>query len=320
MRSYPGYLNLFDHSIIKDRIDAAFKMLEECCICPHQCKVNRVKGERGICGVGLKPIVCSYMAHHGEEPVISGDNGSGTIFFSFCNLKCVYCQNYQFSQLGEGTQVTFEELADKMIALQKMGCHNINFVTPTHIMPQILKSLYLAIEKGLHIPIVYNTSGYELPQVIKLLEGIVDIYLVDMRYSDNQYSTKFSCAPDYPVYNKASLKEMYRQVKDAEFDTTGTMKRGIIIRHLVLPNNISGTKEIAEFISTQLSNKIYISLMSQYCPYHKAHNYPEISRRITKEEYEQATNYLKEYGLDNGWIQESHGLERMAGINIKRNI
>jgi len=320
MKSCPSYLNLYDKAILKERIDTAFKLLEECCICPHKCKVNRIKNQKGICKVGLKPIVCSYMPHHGEEPVISGNNGSGTIFFSFCNLKCVYCQNFQFSQLGEGAQVTYEELADKMIALQNMGCHNINFVTPTHVMPQILKSLYLAIEKGLKIPVVYNTSGYELPEVIKLLEGIVDIYLVDMRYSNKEYSKKFSSAADYPFYNQESLKEMYRQTGEAEFDDAGIIKKGIIIRHLVLPGNISGTKEIAEFISTKLSNKIYISLMSQYCPYHKAHNYPEISRRITKEEYEQAINYLKEFKLENGWIQESYGLERMAGINIKKNI
>jgi len=319
-RNLPKYLELYEQGILKKRIDAAFELLKKCSLCPHRCQVDRTNNQKGICRVAMTPIVYSYLPHHGEEPAISGKRGSGTIFFSFCNLKCIYCQNYHFSQLGEGREVSFEELATMMIELQKQQCHNINLVTPTHIMPQILKSLSIAIEKGLQLPIVYNTSGYELPQVIKLLEDIIAIYLVDMRYSNNEFSVKFSSAKDYPLYNQQSLKEMFRQIPKAEFDKDGIMKQGIIVRHLVLPNNISGTEEIAKFISTELSKEVYISLMSQYHPYYKAKDYPELSRRITKEEYQQAIDCLKKYGLNNGWIQSAGGLERMAGVNIKRNI
>jgi len=187
-------------------------------------------------------------------------------------------------------------------------------------MPQILKALYVSIEKGLNIPLVYNTSGYELPEIIQLLDGIVDIYLVDMRYSDSQYSEKYSHASDYPYVNQEAVKEMHRQVGDAEFDDSGIIKKGIIVRHLVLPNNVSGTDKIMEFISKEISKNTYISLMSQYTPYYNAHNYPEISRRLTKEEYQNAVDCLGKYGLENGWTQDSYGLERFAGVNIKKKI
>ena len=292
-------------------------MLECCQICPRECKVNRLKNKRGFCKTGLKPMVCSFLAHQGEEPPISGTSGSGTIFFTNCNMGCVYCQNYEFSQLGQGKEVEFEELAGFMLELQKLGCHNINLVTPTHVMPQILKALKIAISKGLKITLVYNTGGYELPEIIKLLDGIVDIYLPDMRYADEEISVKYSCAPDYPKYNRNSVKEMHRQVGIARIDNEGIIRSGLVIRHLVLPNNTSGTEKIMKFIAEEVSPDTYISLMSQYLPYYKASEFKDISRRLFMKEYEGAGEIMEKYGLSNGWIQESYGSERFAGIHIK---
>jgi len=313
-----AYLESYNNGKLNNIIDKTFKMLESCCICPRICKVNRLNDKKGFCRISLKPKVCSFMPHHGEEPPISGQRGSGTIFFSGCNMACVYCQNYEFSQLDEGREVGFEELATFMLQLQGMGCHNINLVTPTHVMPQILESLKLAIPKGLKIPLVYNTGGYECLKMIKLLETIVDIYLADMRYADNDMAVKYSSAPDYPKFNQAALKEMHRQVGVAKIDNEGIITRGVIIRHLILPNNVSGTDKIMRFIKDELSKDTYISLMSQYFPCYKANQFPEISRRITYQEYEVALASMEKYGLHNGWIQEDRGLERFAGINIKR--
>lgn len=314
---YPSYLEAYNSGKLNTVIEKTFDMLASCCMCPRRCRVNRLKGEKGFCKTGLKPGVYSFMPHHGEEPPISGRRGSGTIFFSHCNMACVYCQNYEFSQLEKGREVEFEELADFMLQLQDIGAHNINLVTPTHIMPQILKALIMAIPKGLKIPIVYNSGGYELSEIIKLLDGIVDIYLPDMRYIDAQMAIKYSQAPDYPRYNQASLKEMHRQVGVANMDKNGIIKTGLIIRHLILPNRISGTDRIMQFIAEGLSADSYISLMSQYLPYNQAAQFPEISRRITHDEYEDAKTAMQKYGLYNGWVQESGGLERFAGTNIK---
>jgi len=314
---YPSYLESYNNGRLNKIIEEAFAMLESCSMCPRRCKVNRLKDEKGFCKTGLKPRVCSYMPHHGEEPPISGMHGSGTIFFSYCNMACVYCQNYEFSQLGQGREVDFEELAKIMLELQGMRCHNINLVTPTHIMPQILKALELAIPEGLNLPIVYNTGGYELAQIIKLLEGIVDIYLPDMRYADSEIATKYSSAPDYPKYNQAAVKEMQRQVGVAKMDNQGIIKSGVIIRHLVLPNSICGTDKIMKFIKDEVSEDTYISLMSQYMPYHRASEFKEISRRLKLKEYEAAKKAMQRYGLYNGWVQESYGSERFAGIHIK---
>ncbi len=314
---YPAYLNLQNNGTLSQRIEDACQILQSCVLCPRKCKVNRLKNESGFCRNGLKPKVCSFMLHHGEEPPISAERGSGTIFFSGCNMACAYCQNYEFSQLDEGKEVGFAELADFMLQLQNMGAHNINLVTPTHAMPQILQALNTAISKGLKIPLVYNTGGYELAEIVKLLEGIVDIYLPDMRYADSEMAVKYSSAPDYPKYNQESLKEMQRQVGVAQIDGHGIIKRGLIIRHLVLPDNISGTEKIMKFIAQEISADTYISLMSQYLPSYQAGNFPEINRRITSEEYARAQQAMQKYGLSCGWIQESYGLERFAGIHIK---
>jgi len=314
---YPVYLESFHNGHLDKIIDKLFKELESCAICPRKCRVNRINGVQGFCKTGLRPRIYSYLAHQGEEPPLSGTRGSGTIFFSNCNMACVYCQNYEFSQSGAGREVGFEELAKFMLELQKTGCHNINLVTPTHILPQILKSLKIAITAGLKIPLVYNTGGYELPAIIKLLDGIIDVYLPDMRYADEKAAARFSAAPGYPEYNRQAIKEMYRQVGAAQMDANGIIRRGLIIRHLVLPNNAAGTEKILRFIAENLSRDTYISLMSQYLPYHKAEAFKEINRRLSLKEYAGAKEIMARYGLVNGWIQESLGLERFAGVNIK---
>jgi len=317
---YPRYLQAYKSGKLEEIIEELEKLLEACSLCPRKCGVNRLKDEKGFCRTGLKPKVCSYLPHYGEEPPISGKNGSGTIFFSYCNMACVYCQNYEFSQLGQGRELEFDELAQIMLKLQAMGCHNINLVTPTHVLPPILRALKIAIEKGLKIPLVYNTGGYELKEVIKLLEDIVDIYLPDMRYADNEMAIKYSSAPNYPKYNQEAVKQMHRQVGLAQINKKGIIEKGLIIRHLVLPNDISGTEKVMQFIAQELSPDTYISLMSQYTPYYKANQFKEISRRITYEEYQKAQKIMEKYGLYNGWVQASGGLERFAGIHIKPNL
>jgi len=313
----PTYLEPHHNGNLNRLGEETLKKLQSCAICPRQCKVNRLKNELGFCKTGALARVHSYLPHHGEEPPISGTRGSGTIFFARCNMACVYCQNYEFSQTGEGREVSSAELADFMLELQNLGCHNINLVTPTHVMPQILQALNIAAGKGLKIPLVYNTSGYELPETIKLLDGVVDIYLADMRYAGEEMAAKYSCANDYVKYNRQSLKEMHRQVGIAKINNKGIIERGLVIRHLVLPNNISGTAQAMAFVANELSPDTYISLMSQYAPYYKAAQFKEICRRISRQEYADAKKIMDKYGLHNGWTQEAHGLESFAGINIK---
>jgi len=317
MLNYPSYLKSNKSGRLNCITEQLFNRLKSCDICPRGCNLNRLEDKVGFCKTAKLPEVYSFMSHHGEEPPVSGTRGSGTIFFSRCNMGCVYCQNYEFSQLGKGREYEFTELAKIMLTLQESGCHNINLVTPTHVLPQILKALEIAICQGLRVPLVYNTGGYESVETIRLLDGIVDIYLADMRYADGVISQKLSFAPDYPEYNQEAIKEMHRQVGVAEFDKEGLIRRGLIIRHLVLPNHLSGTDRIMRFIAENISEDTYISLMSQYLPYYKASAYPEISRRLKNDEYEEARKILERYNLLNGWIQESYGSERFAGVNIK---
>jgi putative pyruvate formate lyase activating enzyme len=302
-RSY--MVSTLSYTELRERIEAAYELLESCRACPRECGVNRLKNDKiGFCRSGLNPVVSSASVHRGEEPPLSGTNGSGTIFFANCNLRCVYCQNYPISQMGNGAERTPGELACQMLWLQDEGCHNLNLVTPTHFMPQILKSLEIAGERGFHLPIVYNTSGYESVEALKLLDGIVDIYLPDMRYSDYQPARSFSVALDYPAVNRAAVKEMFRQVGNLKLDEKGIAKRGLIIRHLILPNGHSGTRGVMKFLAEEISKDVYISLMSQYFPAYKAHDFKELSRRITAEEYDAACQIMQEYGLENGWMQE----------------
>jgi len=313
-----SYIQTYNSGRLTEIAKQARAMLSSCALCPRKCGVDRNADKRGFCRTGSKAIVYSYLPHHGEEPPISGERGSGTIFFANCTLACCYCQNFAFSQAaGQGREVTDEELAGIMLKLQADNCHNINLVTPTHVMPHILAAVEIAAGRGLTLPLVYNTSGYELPEVIKLLNGIMDIYLPDMRYSDPAMSRKYSQAPDYPSFNQAAVREMYRQAGDVAFNADGIMERGMIVRHLVLPDNISGTSAIMRFLAEEISPETYISLMSQYFPCHKAGTFKELNRRITREEFDAAQQAMETYGLHNGWTQESGGLPRFAGTNIK---
>lgn len=266
------------------------------------------------------PAVYSYFTHSGEEPPISGTKGSGTIFFTHCTMRCVYCQNYSFSQLSDEKEVSTGDLAWIMLGLQNRGCHNINLVTPTHYVPQILEALLIAAKEGLDIPIVYNTSGYETVDTLRMLDGIIDIYLPDMRYGDDASAGKFSDAPDYVKFNRMAIAEMFRQVGGLEMGAECIARKGIIIRHLVLPGGVSGTKAVFKFIAEEVSRDTYISLMSQYFPAHKACSIKELNRRITQQEYEEAVSLLSEYGLSNGWVQDpSDRMDNaLLGTNIKK--
>ena len=296
---------MLSSSDLHERIEAAYKLLESCIICPHQCGVNRLKNEKlGFCRSGLNPVVSSASAHHGEEPPLSGTRGSGTIFFSNCNLRCVYCQNYPISQMGNGMERTPGELACQMLWLQDQGCHNLNLVTPTHFMPQILKALQIARERGFVLPIVYNTSGYESLEALRLLDGIVDIYLTDIRYADDRIAMRYSVAHHYWVVNQAAVREMFRQVDNLILDKKGIAKRGLLVRHLILPAGLSGTQAVMKFLAEEISKDVYISLMSQYFPAYKAHDIKELSRKVTAEEYDDAYQVMQAYGLENGWVQE----------------
>ena len=300
---YPRYLNIKEEEFDR-RIEKAYKLLSPCEVCPRKCGVKRLEGEQGFCRSDKEVKVSSYNAHFGEEPPLSGNFGSGTIFFTNCNLKCVYCQNYPISQLGNGNKVNLSELVKIMLALQKRKCHNINLVTPTHFVPQIVKSIKTAAKMGLNIPIVYNTSGYESVETLKLLDGIVDIYLPDARYADNEVARKYSSAPDYFEIMKKALKEMHRQVGDLTVDKNGMARSGLIVRHLVLPEGLSGTRKIMRFIAREISPHTYISMMAQYFPAYQAGQFPPLSRRINKGEYREALQAFKEEGLENGWFQK----------------
>ena len=290
---------------LQKRIEAAYSLLESCRVCPRECGVNRLKNDKlGFCRSGLNPVISSASPHHGEEPPLSGTRGSGTVFFANCNLRCVYCQNYPISQMGTGVERSPGELACQMVWLQEQGCHNLNLVTPTHFMPQFLKALGIARERGFDLPIVYNTSGYESLESLRLLDGIVDIYMPDLRYGDEAAGIRYSAAPHYPEINRAAVKEMFRQVGNLVIDEAGLAKRGLIVRHLVLPGGLSGTEAIMKFLAEDISKDIYISLMSQYFPAYKANGIKELSRRITTDEYEAARVIMEKYGLENGWMQE----------------
>lgn len=298
------YLSLYQSGVLAQRVQEAYQMLEGCRVCPRNCGVNRLKGEQGFCQSGLLPVVSSCNSHHGEEPPISGCRGSGTIFLANCNLRCVFCQNYPISQLGVGNEVTVEELAGMMLKLQKKGCHNINFVTPTHFTPQILHAIELAVRDGLNIPLLWNTNGYESVEMLRLLDGVISIYLPDAKYINPQMAQKYSNAPlDYPEVNLSALKEMWRQTGSLIVDEQGIAQKGMIIRHLVLPEGIAGTKQVLKMLAQEISKNVHISLMSQYFPANKAASYPSINRRITKQEYDDALKWLEQEGLCEGWIQ-----------------
>ncbi len=297
----PSYIEMFKKGILHERVQILKQFLEECQLCPRRCKVNRIKGQKGYCKAPAELMVSSAFPHFGEEPPLVGTHGSGTIFLTHCNLRCVFCQNYEISHLGQGEKITPKELAEIMIYLQKQGCHNINLVTPTHYVPQIVESLMYAIEMGLDIPLVYNCGGYESLEIIKLLEGIFDIYMPDIKFLNPTHSSLFCEAPDYPQIVKSIVKEMHRQVGDLKLNEKGIAFKGLLIRHLVMPNGTSDTPEVLKFVATEVSLHSYINIMAQYRPLYRAHEFPLISRRITPKEYLEALHLARELGLYRGF-------------------
>ena len=296
LKDYPSYLKLYRSGELQRRVEKALSMLQECNVCPHNCGVNRLKDERGYCKVGRKAIVSSYFPHRGEEFPIRGFKGSGTIFFSYCNMRCVYCQNYEISHFGEGREVSAEDIANMMLELQDLGCHNINLVSPSHVVPQILEGLLIAVERGLHIPIVYNTSSFDSLESLKLLDGIVDIYLADLKYLRKDFGRKYSKVKDYPTHAKKAIKEMFRQVGNLKTDERGIAVRGLLVRHLVLPNDVSTTSEVMAFLRSVDPN-LAVNVMDQYWPFYKAKEYPEIARRIYDWEYRRALKEAQGFKL-----------------------
>jgi len=283
--------------------ESLLNRLTECDLCPQNCRVDRTAGETGECGVTDRMLIASCNLHFGEEPPISGTRGSGTIFFSGCSLSCMYCQNYPLSQQLVGSHMTIEQLADVMMSLQERGAHNINLVTPDHVIGHIVKALGLAVRAGLNIPVVFNSSGYQKLKTLRLLDGIVDVYMVDMRYSNNEIARNCSRAEKYKEVNRAAVREMHRQVGNLKLDADGTAVRGVLIRHLVLPNDMSGSEEVFRFLSEEVSSNMYVSLMSQYFPAWRAVGHPELGRRITKSEFDKAIEMFYTAGLKRGYIQ-----------------
>lgn len=279
------------------------EILEQCTICPHNCKINRKNGEVGRCKSKDTVKIALYSTHNFEEPCISGEKGSGTVFFSNCNLNCVFCQNYEISQEGKGTEITINRLVEIFLEQQEKGVENINLVTPTSYVPQIIEAIKIARTRGLKLPIVYNTNGYEKVETLKMLEGYIDIYLPDLKYSDNKLAKRLSKVDNYFEITTEALKEMYRQTGKAIFDDRGIMKKGMIVRHLVLPNHILNSRRVLKWINDNM-NDVYVSIMAQYFPTYKAKEIEDINRKLKKEEYEQIENYLYRLNLENGYIQE----------------
>ena len=300
----PSYLKLHRTGELKQRGEELYAILSDCRLCPRECRVDRLHGEKGVCQSSRHLEISSYHPHFGEEKPLVGEGGSGTIFMTNCSLRCVFCINWEISQGGMGTRSTLKEMADMMLRLQKAGCPNINFVTPTHYAPHIVQALDIAASKGLCIPLVYNTHGYERVEILRQLDGIVDIYLPDFKYSDPAKAAKFSSeAEDYPGFAQKALLEMHRQVGVAHPAEDGIMYRGLMIRHLVMPNNAVGSKDVMEWIAGNLPKDTFVNIMSQYRPVYKAKDYPEIARRITNSEYREVVDRAIELGLTNVAIQ-----------------
>lgn len=300
--------------VIQNNLGLLKDNLKQCTLCPRRCRVNRLKESKGYCRTSDELIVYTAFLHKGEEPPVSGNRGSGTVFFSGCNLRCIYCQNYKFSHLLEGKIINKEECAKILLNLQEEGAENINLVTPTHFLPQILESLLIAFKQGLKIPIVYNTSGYENKEIIELIGDIVDIYLVDMRYISSSLAGKYSNAPDYPFFNQESIREMCKQKKNHLWEGN-LLKEGVIIRHLVLPTYVGETKKILSWIKENVPQAL-VSVMFQYHPYFKANSYPEINRRINLAEYKEVIEFLERLDID-GWVQDLYTQENLAGVYFK---
>jgi putative pyruvate formate lyase activating enzyme len=288
---------LYRSGRLRERVNAAVSALENCSLCPRACGVNRLAGNAGKCRTARQAIVSSYGPHFGEEAPLVGRHGSGTIFFANCNLQCLFCQNYSTSQLGEGEEVSKEELARVMLSLQAQGCHNINLVSPSHVVPQILEALELAATSGLHVPLVYNSGGYDSVKTLRMLDGIIDIYMPDMKYDDERTARELSGIEGYPAANRAAVKEMHRQAGDLEVDEEGAVRRGLLIRHLVLPHGLAGTRGIVGFLSREISRNTYVNIMDQYRPCYRAFQVPGLGRRISAMELREALSLAREAGL-----------------------
>lgn len=297
VKNWPGYIRLAESGDLARRAEEACLHLSVCDVCALGCPVDRLAGEMGACKTGALAVISSYGPHLGEEDPLRGSRGSGTIFFTRCNLRCQYCQNHDISQTGSGYPVRSEELAAVMLDLQARGCHNVNLVSPSHVVPQILAALCHAVSAGLHIPLVFNTGGYDSLSMLRLLDGVVDIYMPDMKYADARTAHRYSKIPDYPRVNQAAVREMHRQVGDLQVDLRGIATRGLLVRHLVLPGNLAGTDRIVRFLAEEISSNTYLNLMAQYRPEYKAHHLPDLDRRITPEEYRQAVVWAHNAGL-----------------------
>lgn len=293
-----GYVALYESGELSERAKQAYARLTACDICPRCCGVNRLESAKGAgCHTGEMAWVSSYQAHFGEESPLVGVHGSGTIFFTHCNLRCQYCQNYDISQQGRGQEVEPEEIAVMMLQLQSAGCHNINLVSPSHVVPQILAAVLIAVEAGLRVPLVYNTGGYDSLKTLALLDGVVAIYMPDMKYADAEVAWRYSGIRDYPAINQAAVKEMHRQVGDLQLDDRESATQGLLVRHLVLPGDLAGTAEIMRFLASEVSSGTYLNVMDQYRPCYEASSLPELNRRITSQEFGRAIRLAHEAGL-----------------------
>lgn len=301
----PGFLALHERGLLAGKAEALRGRLRSCTLCPRECRVDRMSGQKGACGVADRPKVAAMSIHPWEEPPLSGSNGSGTIFFSGCTLSCVFCQNFPISQLGVGREMEVKDLAEGMADLQRRGAHNLNLVTSTHQMAAVVEALVLAASRGFRLPVVYNTSGYEHLETLRLLDGIVDIYLPDIKYADPEAARKYSGRADYVIHNRAALVEMWRQVGPLRMDEEGVAVKGMLVRHLVLPDRLSGSLECLRFLAGELGPEVWVSLMNQYFPAHLAHDVTPLDRKTTEEEYAHACSLLNRFGLENGFVQSS---------------
>ena len=293
----PIYIKTFRSGQLQEKIQTARKIMNACEICPRQCRVNRNSGETGICKTAGNAVLYRYKVHYGEETPLIGANGSGSFFFTHCNLRCIFCQNFEMSHQGKGREITAEEMAGMMLTLQKSGCSNINFITPTHVIPQILSALGIAIHKGLSIPLVYNSSGYESVETLKLLDGVIDIYMPDFKFWDPEISEKLCGVRDYAEKTRAAIIEMHRQTGDLVLDETGTARRGLLLRHLILPSGLAGTRDIMRFTARQISPNTYVNIMPQFKPYYRSREVRELMNRITECDYADVLKTAREEGI-----------------------
>ena len=304
----PGYLALYHSGELARRAGALEARLAACDICPRECGVNRLEGEHGFCRSGHLPLVAAVCSHHGEEPAISGSRGSGTVFLGNCNMRCVYCQNHQISQDRRGrhsADMAFHALAERLLYLQdELKCHNINFVSPSHFVPQVVRALVEAVPMGLRLPLVYNTGGYDSARTLRELEGIIDVYLSDLRYASDRWAWRLSRARGYVAHARAAIREMYRQVGDVVLDEDEVARKGLIVRQLVLPNGLAGSGESLTWLATEVSPQVTVSIMSQYSPAHRASRVPALARTLRASEYSEVIEIVNGLGLENGWVQE----------------